>query len=45
MIIVGENEMNSTKVSVRKKREGDIGKMSLTELENILNLEVLNHTK
>ena len=45
MIIVGENEMNSTNLSVRKKGEGDIGKMSLIELENILNIEVLNHTK
>ena len=45
MIIVGENEMNSTKLSVRKKGEGDIGKMSLIELENILNVEILNHTK
>ena len=45
MIIVGENEMNSSNLSVRKKGEGDIGKMSLIELENILNIEVLNHTK
>ena len=45
MIIVGENEMNSSKLSIRKKREGKIGKMSLTELENILNVELLNHIK
>ena len=40
-----KSKMNAIKLSVRKKGEGDIGKMSLTELENILNLEVLNHTK
>ena len=39
------HKMNSTKLSVRKKGEGDIGKMSLIELKNILNVEILSHTK
>ncbi len=43
MIIIGENEMNNSQVSIRKKIEGDIGKMKIKELEKMLIKELNNH--
>jgi len=43
MIIIGENEMNKSQVSIRKKIEGDIGKMKIKELEKMLIKELNNH--
>ena len=40
MIIIGENEMTSSTLSVRKKYKGDIGKMSIDELANMLKEEL-----
>ena len=40
MIIIGENEMTSSTLSVRKKYKGDIGKMSIDELTNMLREEL-----
>tara|TARA_B100000003_G_C10937554_1_gene374035 strand:+ start:347 stop:2287 length:1941 start_codon:yes stop_codon:yes gene_type:complete len=40
MIIIGENEMTSSTLSVRKKYKGDIGKMSIDELTNMLKEEL-----
>ena len=37
MMIIGDNEMSSNTISVRKKSKGDIGKMSLNDfLSNIM---------
>ena len=40
MLVIGDNEMKSSTLSVRKKHEGDIGKISLEELIKILNEEL-----
>ncbi len=40
MLVIGDNEMKSSTLSVRKKYEGDIGKMSLEGLIKILNEEL-----
>ena len=40
MIIIGENEMTSSTLSIRKKYKGDIGKMSIDELTNMLKEEL-----
>ena len=40
MLIIGEKEMNTSTLSVRKKREGDIGKMSIDDLKKMLNKEL-----
>ena len=40
MLVVGEEEQNSNSVSARKKGEGDIGKLTLTEFANRVNSEV-----
>ena len=40
MLVIGDNEMKSSTLSVRKKHEGDIGKMSLDGLIKILNEEL-----
>ena len=40
MLVIGDNEMKSSRLSVRKKHEGDIGKMSLEGLIKILNEEL-----
>jgi len=36
MIIIGDQEINTEQVSVRKKGEGDIGKMKVDKLMNQL---------
>ena len=43
MVVIGENEMNDCQVSIRKKREGDIGKMKIEEFERMLVKELNNH--
>ncbi|WP_438347264.1 threonine--tRNA ligase [Paenibacillus sp. FA6] len=43
MFVVGENEMTSGAVSVRKRGEGDIGVKSLDEVISILKDEIDNH--
>ena len=40
MLVIGDDEMNSSTLSVRKKHEGDIGKLSLDELIKILKEEL-----
>jgi threonyl-tRNA synthetase len=40
MLIVGENEMNEKKVSVRKQGEGDLGVFSLEEFAEIVQKEI-----
>ena len=40
MIIIGDNEMSSSTLSVRKKYEGDIGKMSIENLTKMLKEEL-----
>jgi threonyl-tRNA synthetase len=40
MLIVGENEMNEKKVSVRKQGEGDLGVFSLEEFAEIIQNEI-----
>lgn len=40
MLIVGENEVNENKVSVRRQGEGDLGSMSIEEFTALLNHEV-----
>jgi threonyl-tRNA synthetase len=40
MLIVGENEMNKKKVSVRKQGEGDLGVFSLEEFAEIIQNEI-----
>ncbi|MCU6709863.1 threonine--tRNA ligase [Paenibacillus sp. J5C_2022] len=42
MLVVGENEMNSGSVSVRKRGEGDIGSKPLAELIAMLTKEIGN---
>ena len=39
MIIIGENELKSNKISLRKHTEGDLGKMTLDDLISILKKE------
>lgn len=40
MLIVGENEVNENKVSVRRQGEGDLGSMTIEEFTTLLNKEV-----
>lgn len=40
MLIIGENEMNEKKVSVRKQGEGDLGVFSLEEFAEIVQKEI-----
>jgi threonyl-tRNA synthetase len=40
MLIVGENEMNEKKVSVRKQGTGDLGIFSLDEFAEIVQNEI-----
>lgn len=40
MLIVGEQEMNENKVSVRRQGEGDKGSMTTEEFEGMINTEV-----
>lgn len=40
MLIVGEQEANENKVSVRKQGEGDLGSFSVEEFANIINKEI-----
>lgn len=42
MIIVGEQEANEEKVSIRKHREGDMGSMELNEFVKIVKTEIGN---
>ena len=39
MIIIGENELKSNKISLRKHTEGDLGKMTLDDLISTLKKE------
>lgn len=41
-LIVGENEVNAGTVSVRKRKEGDIGAMTVEEFAAKLRLDVEN---
>ncbi len=43
MLIIGEEEMNASSLSVRKKHEGDIGKMSVDDLLSMLNEDLYAH--
>ena len=43
MLIIGEEEMNASSLSVRKKHEGDIGKMSVDDLLSMLNEDLYSH--
>ncbi|USB32445.1 threonine--tRNA ligase [Paenibacillus sp. YPG26] len=43
MFIVGENEKNSSSVSVRKRGEGDIGAKTIDETVALLQEEIRNH--
>jgi len=43
MIIIGEKEMNTSQVSIRRKGKGDIGKMKIEEFESLLIKELNNH--
>lgn len=43
MFIVGENEKNSSSVSVRKRGEGDIGAKTIDEAVALLQEEIRNH--
>lgn len=40
MLIIGENEMNSETVSIRKHGEGDKGSMTIDEFVQMINKEV-----
>lgn len=44
MLIVGEKEMSTESVSVRSRKLGDIGTLSLKDFENKIKLEVKNKT-
>ena len=39
MLIIGEKEVNTNRISVRKRDEGDLGSMSIEQLLNILHKE------
>ena len=43
MLIIGDEEMNASSLSVRKKHEGDIGKMSVDDLLSMLNEDLYSH--
>ena len=43
MIVIGEKEMNTSQVSIRRKGKGDIGKMKIEEFESLLIKELNNH--
>jgi len=45
MLIVGENEMNGSNVSVRKRGEGDLGIMTMENFVEHVNIEISKHFK
>jgi len=45
MLIVGENEMKTENVSVRKRGEGDLGIMSIESFVEHVNIEINKHFK
>jgi len=45
MLVVGENEMNSDSVSVRKRGKGDLGVMPLQGFVDHVNIEISKHLK
>ena len=45
MLIVGEKEANESTVSVRKKGEGDLGAMKMSDFANKINEEVRSMTE
>jgi threonyl-tRNA synthetase len=40
MVVVGEKEESTKTISVRNRKEGDIGSMSLAEFEKVLSKEL-----
>ena len=42
MLVVGEKEVSSNTVSVRSRKNGDLGSMSLAEFMSILKEEIEN---
>jgi threonyl-tRNA synthetase len=42
MVIFGDKELESNNISLRKKGEGDVGNISLTELVEMINMQVQN---
>ena len=40
MIILGEKERNESNLSVRKRKKGDLGKMSLNNFVSLINEEL-----
>jgi threonyl-tRNA synthetase len=45
MLIVGDNEMSSNTISVRKKTKGDIGKMSVNDFLSSIKTDLSTSTK
>jgi threonyl-tRNA synthetase len=45
MLIVGDNEMSSNTISVRKKTKGDIGKMSINDFLSSIKTDLSTSTK
>ncbi len=42
MIIVGDEELNSDKLSVRSRDEGELGKLSIEEFIQLISKEIKN---
>ena len=42
MIIIGDKELESNNISLRKKGEGNVGNISLTELIEMIKMQVQN---
>lgn len=42
MVIIGDNELESNTISLRKKGEGNVGNLSLTELIEMVKMQVKN---
>jgi threonyl-tRNA synthetase len=42
MLILGVNEKNEKSVSLRRRFDGDVGKLQLQKLKDILSLEIKN---
>ena len=42
MLILGEKEMNSSNISVRKHKKGDLGSLSLSEFIDNIKDEIIN---
>ena len=42
MVIIGDKELESNSISLRKKGEGNLGNISLTELVEMVNMQVKN---